>query len=265
MTKNETIGLLDSGVGGLSVLAQFYKVMPNQNYAFFADTKNLPYGTKTRDEIYNFTKNILNFFLSKGIKTVVFACNTTSAIAYERLRDYFKDEIKIFPLIQTIIPYSIENLSDGDTIAILATKATINSHKYRDEIKKLNNKINVVEIDCTGFVEIVEQRLYDDEKSFNLIKEKIDIAKKNNAKKVVLGCTHYPYLIDIFKKIYDVEYFNPAKSLVDVVKEEIKGEISQNKETKNPKIDFYVSKDPDEFIKSAKPFFKVDIKDVHLV
>ena len=226
--------------------------MPDKNYIFFGDTKNVPYGTKNSSEIFEFTKNILNFFITKNVKNVAIACNTTSAVAYEELKNYFKDKLNIFPLIQTAAPFSIENLKDNDTIAVLATKATINSDKYAKEINKYNQNINVISIDCTGFVEIVENRLYEDKKSIELIKSKLNIAKENNAKRIILGCTHYPYLVNIFKSILNVEYFDPAISLANIVQKKLKN-IEGNNELK-----FYVSKNPQEFIKSAKMFFDVE-------
>ena len=246
----EYIGLLDSGVGGLSVLKRLYDLMPDKNYIFFGDVKNVPYGTKTPEQIFSYTKKILEFFITKNVKNVVFACNTTSAVAYDELKKHFP-ELNIFPLIQTVAKYSIENLKNDDCIAVFATKATINSHKYKEEINKINPKINVLEIDCTGFVEIVENRLYEDKKSIDLIKSKLDIVKKHNAKRVILGCTHYPYLKNIFKNILDIEYFDPAISLAKIVQSDIKDSA------KGTEIKFYVSKNPDEFIKSAKMFFNV--------
>ena len=250
--NEEYIGLLDSGVGGLSVLKRLVDIMPDKNYIFFGDTKNVPYGTKTPQEIYSYTKKILEFFITKNVKNVVFACNTTSAVAYNELNKCFSSELNIFPLIQTVVPYSIQGLDDNDTIAVFATRATINSHKYKNEIEKINPKINVLELDCTGFVEIVENRLYKDKASIELIKSKLDIIKENNAKRVILGCTHYPYLENIFKNILDIEYFDPAISLASVVKNKIGNCAMGNKKK------FFVSKNPDNFIKSAKLFFNVD-------
>ena len=252
-----SIGLLDSGVGGLSVLSELYKLMPELDYTFFGDTKNVPYGTKSSEEIFSYTKKILEFFISQNIKTAVFACNTTSAVAYDKLKEYFKDEIKIYPLIQTVAKKAIENLNAKDTVAILATKATINSRKYNQEIYKYNKEVNVVGIDCTGFVEIVENRLYDDPSSINLIKSKLEIAKKNDAKRIVLGCTHYPYLIDMFKNILDVEYFNPALCLAQTIKQDM------TPTNQKGSLRFCVSKNPDDFILSAKAFF--DVKEAELI
>ena len=245
----EYIGVLDSGVGGLSVLSELYKIMPEQNYIYFGDTKNVPYGTKKDDEIYTFTKNILNFFLTKNVKNVVFACNTTSAVAYEQLKKDFENKLRIFPLIQTVAKSIQEDLSDGDSVAVLATRATINSNKYTQEIKKYNKNLNVIGIDCTGFVEIVENRLYQDKKALELIKSKLLLAK--DAKKIVLGCTHYPYLVDIFKTILDKNYFNPAICLSKIVKENIKQIEDKGS------IEFFVSKNPENFKQSARLFFDI--------
>lgn len=250
----EPIGVLDSGVGGLSVLAQLYKLMPDKNYIFFGDTKNLPYGTKTPEQIFEYTKEIFEFFISKNVKNVVIACNTTSAVAYEELNKRFMNKLKIYPLIQFAAKYAVQNLKNNDTIAVLATKATVNSKKYTQEIKKINPAVNVVEIDCTGFVEIVENRLYEDIESIKFIESKLKIADQYNAKRIILGCTHYPYLVNIFNKIYECEYFNPAICVANIVKQEIK-----TPDYKDSKIDFYVSKAPSEFKLSAKTFF--DIKD----
>lgn len=251
--SRETIGLLDSGVGGLSVLSELYRLMPDKNYVFFGDTKNVPYGTKTKEEIFNYTKNILEFFVSKGIKTAVFACNTTSAVAYDELKKYFADKIKIYPLIQSVAKEASSNLRKGDTVAVLATRATVNSKKYDSELKKYNPQINVIDIDCTGFVEIVENRLYNEKKSLELIESKLEIAQKNKAKRIILGCTHYPYLFEIFEKIYKCDYFNPAKTLSELVKSDLGCDYTKDRGT----CEFFVSKNPDEFILSAKMFFDV--------
>ena len=259
MIKNEIkkIGLLDSGVGGLSVLARLYEKMPDKDYLFYGDTKNVPYGTKTPKQILSYTTKILEFFITKGVDSVAIACNTTSALAYEDLKEKFKNELKIFPLIQTAAPSAVEGLSNDDTIVVFATYATVNSHKYKEEIQKINPKINVVECDCTGFVEIVENRLYNEQSSIDLIKSKLEIAKEKNAKRIILGCTHYPYLVNIFKRYFDTDYFDPAISLAKLIKSKT--------ETINKKAncEFYVSKDPENFKLSAKMFF--DVENIELV
>ncbi len=259
MTNKEYIGVLDSGVGGLSVLSELRGQMNSANFIYFGDTKNMPYGTKTSNEIFEYTKNILNFFLEKNVKNVVFACNTTSAVAYDKLKIEFNNKLNIFPLIQSVAKSAIEGLNDDDCIAIMATKATINSKKYEEEIAKYNNKIKVVGIDCTGFVEIVENRLYQEKSSLDLICDKLKIAKEHNAKRIVLGCTHYPYLLNILENNLAVEYFNPAKALAKKVENSI--DLAK---CNNGEMEFFVSKNPNEFKLSAKTFFDIQ-KDVQCI
>jgi len=246
------IGVLDSGVGGLSVLKELKSLMPNENYIFFGDTLHMPYGTKTKKELLSYTRNILKFFLKNNVKYAVFACNTTSAVVYDDIQKEFNNKLKIFPLIQTIAPDITLDLKDNDTIAVLATCATTKSKKYNIEINKINPNINVLGIDCTGFVEIVEKRLYQDKASLNLTKEKLEPLKNKDIKKIILGCTHYPYLVDIFKTILpDITYFNPALALAKNVKNNI---IKNNNEGE---LEFYVSNDPIGFRLSAKMFFNI--------
>lgn len=255
----EFIGVLDSGVGGLSVLKELKNLMPQGNFIFFGDTLNMPYGTKTKDELLSYTRKILDFFLKNNVKNVVFACNTTSAVVFEDLALEYEKKLKIFPLIQSVVPDIVKDLKDNDTVAVLATKATVNSKKYSSEIKKLNPAINILELDCTGFVEIVENRLYNDREAIKLINSKLEPLKEKNINKIILGCTHYPYLEDIFRKILpNVDYFNPARALANVVQKEVK--INDLRGITK----FFVSKDPKGFYLSAKMFYEIK-DDVELI
>ena len=255
MTQKLTLGVMDSGVGGLTILKELVHKMPNCNYLYLGDTANLPYGSKSKDEILFFNKNILNFFVEKGVNDVVIACNTTSALTYEDLKKEFEPKgLKIFPLIQSIVKSAIEGLNDGDCICVLSTLATANSKKYSSEIHKLNPNIKVVEIPCSGFVEIVENRKYDTPEAYKLVEEKMQIVLENKAKRVILGCTHYPYLICLLEKFAPREiFFNPSCALADEVSSRLECDTTKGK------IDFYVTKDPLEFKQSAKLFF--DIQD----
>ena len=99
MGKESPIGFFDSGVGGLSVYARFREILPNENTIYFGDTKNLPYGNKSKEELVSFARNILDFFESKRVKAVVIACNTSSALAYDSIKDDY--EFKIYPIIHS--------------------------------------------------------------------------------------------------------------------------------------------------------------------
>ena len=252
MKSENLIGVFDSGVGGLSVLK---KLIPyGGNYIYFGDTKNLPYGNKTKEQIINFTRDIIKFFIKKGAKKVIMACNTSSALAYETLHKEFGSEIEICPLIQTASPYIAEK---GNIIGIMATEGTIKSGAYKREIQKYNKDADVYELACPKFVPIVENRLYDDKESIDYIKEHLQILLDKKCEKIVLGCTHYPYLVSILKNWAAPSIFiDPADYMVKIV---------ENNPKNTPlNIEFYVSSEPERFRESAKVFMNVD-KEIKLI
>lgn len=250
------IGIFDSGVGGLSILSELEKVMPGEHYIYFGDTKNLPYGNKSQEEIIKFGEEIMTFFVTKGVQHVVVACNTSSALSYDTLKMRFPN-IKIYPLIQSVA----QSLAKYNSLAILATEGTVNAQKYTSEIKKYNRNAEVYEIPCDGFVEIVENGLYDAPSTLELIDMRLEGLP--DVQKIVLGCTHYPYLLDVLDKFIDKENFiNPSKIFAKKVQEDIERE-NQGVIFDLPKKEFYVSANPDKFIENSKIFY--DIKDeVHL-
>lgn len=249
------IGIFDSGVGGLSVLKELEKILPNEHYIYFGDTKNLPYGNKTQEEIINFGKKTINFFKNLGVKNVVMACNTSSALAYTALEKEFGNEIRIFPIIQTVA----KDLAKYNRIGIMATVGTVKSLKYSEEILKINPNADVYEIGCEDFVKIVENRLYDDAKSVGYIEEKLNSLLELNVEKIVLGCTHYPYLMPIFTKNASENLFiDPATIFVQNIANEIKSASAPFIDN-NVKKEFFVSAEPGKFKENAKVFF--DIKD----
>ena len=152
MSKNLPIGFFDSGVGGLSVYAAFRKLMPNENTIYYGDLKNLPYGNKTQEELIGFAKNILNFFSTKNVKAVVIACNTSSALAYEHIKDAY--DFEIYPIIQSCA--KVISSMDVKKIGVFATAGTVNSGAYKKELLKYNSELKVQEIACPNWVSIVE-------------------------------------------------------------------------------------------------------------
>ncbi len=246
MKEYNLIGIFDSGVGGLSVLDKLLAC--GGDYIYFGDTKHLPYGNKTKEEIISYTRDIINFFINKGVKKVVMACNTSSALAYETLNREFQDKIKIYPLIQFVAPYIAK---EGDVIGVMATQGTVSSLKYTKEIQKANKNIKVYEIACPEFVKIVENRLYDTKESEKYIYEHLKVLLDKGCKKIVLGCTHYPYLMPILEKFAPKDLFiDPALYMA---------KIADGNHKNSHTVSYYVSSSPDNFIKNASVF--MDIKE----
>ena len=151
MNNNSPIGFFDSGVGGLSVYARFKKLLPNENTIYYGDLKNLPYGNKTQAELIGFTKNIMDFFVTKDVKAVVIACNTSSALAYETIKNDY--DFKIYPIIQASA--KLISKMDIKRLGVFATVGTVNSGAYKREILKHNSDILIKEIACPNWVSVV--------------------------------------------------------------------------------------------------------------
>ena len=251
MEKNSPIGFFDSGVGGLSVYSQFKKVLPNEDTIYFGDLKNLPYGNKTQEELIGFAKNILDFFQTKSVKAVVIACNTSSALAYERVKDDY--DFKIYPIIQSCSKVIAE--MNFNKIGVFATLGTVNSKAYSNEIQKYNPNIQVKEIACPKWVSIVEGH----EKDLSDIKSHLDEILEFKPEKIILGCTHYPYLIEELSKYVSADIFiDPAKIFVEFIKKDLLGQKMLSDTDILGKEEFFVSANPQMFVENAKIFYKLE-------
>lgn len=252
--NSNPIGIFDSGVGGLTVFSKLAKILPEENYIYFGDTKNLPYGSKTKDELVALAKNIFDFFAQKKAKAVIMACNTTSAVTYDILKNDY--DFIIYPVIQ-IASKCIAN-QNSKRIGVLSTEATANSHAYKNSIKKHNPTIEVFEQGCPGWVQIVESKTFKDQNSIKLVQEYLNKIKEKNVDNIILGCTHYPYLRNILNQFEDDDIFiDPAECFVEHIYNDL-----ENKNLLNLKKDyepiFIVSAEPENFLKAADLFYKIE-------
>ena len=195
LVKNK-IGFCDSGVGGLTVYSKFRNILDTEDCIFFGDLKNSPYGNKTKEQLIGYSRRVFDFLKSKNVKAVVMACNTTSAQTYPVIKDDY--EFKIYPIIQSCAKI-IAGL-DVERLGIFATASTINSGVYENEIKKYNPEMTIYPQSCPEWVNIVESHTQNNPDKIEIIKNDLDKMMKNNPQKIILGCTHYPYLTDILSK-----------------------------------------------------------------
>ena len=252
--KNSPIGFFDSGVGGLSVYSKFKKVLPSENTLYFGDLAHLPYGNKTQEELVSYARGILNFYKQKGVKAVVIACNTSSAQTYEKLKDNYN--FKIYPIIQSCAKV-IANF-DVKRLGVFATSATVNSGVYTRELKKHNSTLEVKEIACPNWVDIVENGRYKDTSAQADIKSHLDTMMKFNPEKIILGCTHYPYLLPILREFApNVEFIDPAEIFVNYIKNDMADILNDNVSSGSEEI--FVSAKPENFVEHSKLFYDVKI------
>lgn len=207
------IGVIDSGIGGLTVVKELQKLLPREELIYFGDNKNVPYGNKTEEEIKILTNDILKFMEKREVKVVAFACNTISTVFDEG--DQFS-----FPIIDIVRP-TIEELKNMnvDNLAIIGTEATIKSNMYQNLLK--NDKFKITTEPSKDLASIIDRGLFDSQEIREIIKRHMDnINKPKNINNLVLACTHYPIVDDIFKEFYpQINYINPGLKQAEAVRD----------------------------------------------
>ena len=227
MNIGESIGIFDSGIGGVTVLSEIIKLLPNENYIYYSDSKNNPYGDKKDSEIIEFSDKIVNTFIDKKCKAIVIACNTASAKAAKFLRKNYPE----IPIIAIEPAYKmVHDFAYDEVTLVMATKATLGSEKFHKLYDKYNNHKTYL-LACSGLANIIEEGN----------QEKIELYLKNNLSKyvgkvhnVVLGCTHYPLIKNEIKTVLgDINFFDGSASLAKHLKDvlEEKNLISTSKVT----------------------------------
>ena len=195
------IGVLDSGIGGVTVLREILKQNIKAKFIYYSDSKNNPYGDKKRDEVYSIVKGVVDFLLEKGCVAIVIACNTASAICVKRLRSEYPNIlfIAIEPAYKMVHDYNPK----GKTL-VMATEGTISSEKFLSLYHKYDNK-NTILLPCSGLAELIEEG--NDVKIDQYLDE--NISKYKGVDNVVLGCTHYPLIRNNIRKVLgDVKFFD---------------------------------------------------------
>lgn len=249
--NNKPIGVFDSGIGGLTVLKQLRELCPYEDYLYFADYANLPYGEKTKEELIFFIQKIFDFFEERQVKAVVMACNTSSAQVYEELKDMYS--FKLYPIIQ-VASKCIAKDNTKKKIAVLATRSTVSSGMYSKSLKRHNQEIETLEIACPEWVSIVENKVTDFDEEAVILKY-LKPVLEFSPDSIILGCTHYPYLLkNLAKYAPQDKFINPALTFSKYIKEDL---VKNDSETKGS-VKFYVSADAQAFKKNSSVFMQVE-------
>ncbi len=196
MTNNYPIGLFDSGIGGTSIWSAIHDLLPNETTIYLADSKNAPYGQKSKDEIISLCVKNTEFLLDQNCKLIVVACNTATTNAIRELREKYKIP---FIGIEPAIKPAVRN-SKTQTIGILATKGTLNSELFNKNLEQFQDT-KIIEQIGHGLVELIENGEINSPKMHLLLEEYLQPMIAQNIDYLVLGCSHYPYLIPQIKKI----------------------------------------------------------------
>lgn len=198
--KELPIGFMDSGLGGLSVLAEAVKEMPSEDFLYFGDSANAPYGTRPQEEIKKLTFDVVHKLLNRGIKGLAVACNTATSAAVRALRTEYPD-LPIVGIEPAIKPAVEENT--GGRIIVLATPMTIAQEKYKKLVEKYRGDCDLVSVPCPGLMEFVEEGDLDSPELNDYFREHLDAYLTPDTETIVLGCTHYPFIREQLRSYLD--------------------------------------------------------------
>lgn len=216
--SNRAIGLLDSGVGGLTVAREIFKLLPEEDIIYYGDTLHLPYGPKDLNLVQSYVEEIIKYLINqKQVKAVVIACNTATSAALEYVQQKF--EIPIFGMIKSAAARAVE-ISDKQKIAVIGTEGTVNSLAYQNAILNLNQEAELYAEACPRFVELVEEGKFDGAEVELTAREYLSPLIEAEVDSLILGCTHFPYLTPLLAEIMgeNVTLINPAHEMAVEVK-----------------------------------------------
>ncbi len=211
------IGVFDSGVGGLTVFKQVRELLPYESYLYFADSANAPYGNMPVDDIIQRSKKISDFFIEKGVKLIVVACNTATAAAIDWLRENY--EVPFVGMEPAVKPASL--MTKTGNIGILATKGTLGGKLFKEKEKIYGQYINIHYTEGKGLVEIAESSAIDSPETDSLLRSLIEPMLEKSVDHIVLGCTHYPLFKEKIQAIAgdQVTLIDPADAIARRVKD----------------------------------------------
>ncbi len=260
----QAIGIFDSGVGGLTVLRELARTVPQEDTIYFGDTARVPYGTKSPDTVVRYSQEIASFLIKLDIKLLVVACNTASAVALPMLRRSLP--VPVVGVIEPGAKKAVEATRSG-IVGVIGTSGTIRSSAYSRAIKKLNPSVSVIARPCPLFVPLAEEGWIDNEIARMTARLYLEELQKAGVDTLVLGCTHYPLL----KKVI-AEVMGSGVTLVDSAEETARtvADILKQKKLLRPEAEqgnhhYYVTDVPAGFIRVGNRFLGGKLGDVYQV
>ena len=265
MSFNPTspVGIFDSGVGGLSVLRAIRAEMPEETVIYFGDQGHIPYGPRPMEQIRNFSEAITNFLLEQNAKIIVVACNTASAAALKTLREKFSD-VQFVGMEPAVKP-AAEQTTTGK-VGVLATPATFQGALYASVVERFANGVELFQNTCNGLVQQIEQGNLDGDETCHILDDALLPMLEKNIDTVVLGCTHYPFVIPLIERIVGdkVRVIDPAPAVAKQVKRLLEAGGMKSPLTARADVKFYTSGDPAS-LKSLLPKLLGEVGEIEKV
>ncbi len=238
------IGVFDSGLGGLTVLRALQTHLPQESYLYFGDTAHLPYGERSAEEIITFVRQILAWMQRAGVKLGVMACNTSSALALEQVRQEFD-----FPIIGLILPAAQVAAKKGRRIGVIATSATVHSQSYPQALLEQNPKLKVSQVACPEFVPLIEQNRCQDPYLRQVAQAYLEPLLEFGLDTLIYGCTHYPHIANVIGSLLpaDVRQIDPAQAVAQAAIQELELLGLRQHRPGLGTVKFAVSGNPEQF------------------
>ncbi len=252
MSDPRPIGLFDSGLGGLTVSREIFSLMPAESTVYFGDTLHVPYGSRSAQELIYFADQIIAFLVSCNVKYIVFACNTNSSLSLQIMRQRYSVPMK--GLIKPGAKQAVRS-TKNNRVGIIATEATVNSQAYQRAINSLNSSISVFAQPAPLLVPLVEAGMSKTQKTFDAVCEYVRPLESAQIDTLILGCTHYPFLLAHFRKCLgpEIVFVDPAAAAVLESKEEMNSfNLLKESPKDDPRHRYFVSGDPSDFAFKAE-------------
>lgn len=240
--QDDPIGVFDSGVGGLSVLRAMRAQMPAEEVIYFGDQGHVPYGPRPMEQIQDFSEGITRFLLARGAKLIVVACNTASAAALQYLRKTFPDVP--FVGMEPAVKPAAEHTHSGK-VGVLATPATFQGALYASVVERFANGVELLQSTCPGLVQQIEQGNLDGKETRRILEDALLPMLDKGIDTVVLGCTHYPFVIPLIQRIVgeSVRVIDPAPSVARQAGRLLEANGMKNPNEARGRVQFYTSGD----------------------
>lgn len=264
--KGAPVGVFDSGVGGLTVVREIIRQLPDENIVYFGDTARVPYGSKSQKTIIHFSEQIIRFLKTKQVKAIVIACNTASALALDAVRDEFD-----IPILGVVVPGARAAVAatQNQKIGVVGTDATVRSGVYTQVIRKMNPGIRVIEKACPLFVPLVEEGFKEHVVTQEIIEYYLESLRATDIDAMILGCTHYPLLRSRIRAYMgeNIRIVNPAYETAMDLKKLLKERGMDNNGTNasGSRYEFYVSDTAEKFRQFANTVMPFDVPETNVV
>lgn len=209
LSPQRPIGIYDSGIGGLTVASAIRSQLPHEDFIYFGDTAHLPYGEKSAAAIQAYSIKICNLLLEQGVKTIVIACNSASAAAYELVKEYVGSRCQVLNVIDPMVDYVARNFA-GKRVGLIGTRATVHSGVYKRKVEAADAGIELRSLATPLLASMIEEGFFSKQISRAIVEEYLQAPELDGIEALILGCTHYPLIKDLIE-----EHFGGRVAILD--------------------------------------------------